>query len=67
MAEQTLFKAQRKFILYKTWAEPGPRKGKTVKCQYCHQPYTDYIAEGTEDVTCAKCIMGLADGLERIE
>ncbi len=58
--------ASRKFIVYKTYAHPRKRTGQTKSCQcgFCKEKfYTDNIDQDASIVTCAKCSMGLADGI----
>jgi DNA-binding XRE family transcriptional regulator len=40
------------------------RKGKTLPCKICGEPYMDNISTNAVEITCAKCAMGLTDSLE---
>ena len=39
------------------------KKGKTLPCKVCGQPYTDRISADAVEVICARCSMRLADSV----
>lgn len=50
--------------IYRAVSNEPQRKGRTVICKICRKPYTDNISPDATEITCARCAMGLADGVE---
>ena len=54
-------------VTYRVIAEANNRNGKTYNCQVCGRHYKDRISKidkGGGHVICARCSMGLADGVD---